>query len=208
MRFISFAGGAAMAAAVCSIASASLIVNGSFEESPLDPGGSFIALGGGNTSITGWTTLLGGVDYIGGYWTAAEGSRSLDLNNTSAGGIEQSFATIIGASYSVTFAMSGNMIVGPNEKILMVSAGNDFALFSFDVVANGSTLQDPNWAYYEWTFTAIDTTTTLSFVSQVGSAGGPALDDVSVVLVPAPGTLALLAAGLFTGRRRRRDEGA
>jgi len=196
---------AAVALTIVPTASASLIVNGSFEESSLNPGGTWIPLAGGSSAIDGWTTTLGGVDYMGTIWAAADGNRFIDLNNVSPGGIQQSFATVAGGSYLVTFALSANMFGGPAEKVVEVSAGGSSEIFTYDYILEGSTQGTPNWKYFEWTFVATGSTSTLSFTSLTGSVYGATLDDVTVVAIaiPAPASLALLALGGLVGRRRR-----
>ena len=68
----------ALAAALCGAAHAAPFQNGSFETGPT-PGG-YVTLSAGDTQITGWTVTGDSVDYIGSYWPAADGSRSLDLS--------------------------------------------------------------------------------------------------------------------------------
>ena len=41
-------------------------------------------------------------------WQPATGTKSLDLNGFGPGGIEQTFATKLNASYVVEFSLSGN----------------------------------------------------------------------------------------------------
>ena len=66
-----------------------LLLNGSFEQGR-SPGGSLVTLQPGSTLITGWTVTCASIDYIGGFWRASNGRRSLDLDGTPGfGGIEQ-----------------------------------------------------------------------------------------------------------------------
>ena len=58
---------------------ASGLINGGFESGAVGPGATFIALQAGSTNIKGWVVGSGGIDYIGGYWQASEGSRSINL---------------------------------------------------------------------------------------------------------------------------------
>ena len=64
-----------------------LISNGSFEEG-VNPGAAFITLPAGSTAITDWKVERGTIDYIGPYWTAAEGQRSVDLAGNNRGAIQ------------------------------------------------------------------------------------------------------------------------
>lgn len=192
--------------AIPAVAQASLIQNGSFEISFMGQNNDWSLVAAGDTSIEGWTSFGNGVDIIGDLWSASEGERSVDINAFNAGGgIEQAFTTVIGASYHVTFDMSANMFLGPDQKVMLVSAGGESEQFSFDYVGFESSAGDPKWAQMVWDFTAIDTTTVLSFSGVNAGAAGAALDNVVVTqTVPAPGALAGLGlAGLFAGRRRR-----
>ncbi len=197
---------AVVALAGSALAGTNLLVNGSFEESNgLNPGGGWTPLPGGSTAITGWVTTGGGVDYMGTIWASAHGIRNIDLNNTSPGGIAQTFTTVAGHDYLVRFAMAANFAGAPTIKTMTVHAAGQSANFEFDYIAAGSTQANPGWVYHEWTFTAIATATTLHFQSTNTGVYGPALDDVAVYgIVPTPGSLALLGLGGLTALRRRR----
>ena len=191
---------------VTGVAQASLIQNGSFEESFRDPGAGFLMLNGGDTSIDGWTVVGTGIDYIGGVWAASDGLRSLDLNQRSAGGgIAQTFATEIGQSYIVEFDLSANMYNAPNEKIMGISAAGQEEELSFNHLLLGSSPSDPKWERRSWSFVATSTQTTLRFEGISAGAYGAALDNVSVVAqTPAPAAIGLFGvAGFVAGRRRR-----
>ena len=185
-------------------AQAATIVNGSFEAG-INPG-AFTTVGAGDsTSITGWTVGGGGVDYIGSYWNASNGARSVDLSGNAPGSVSQTFATIAGRSYTVTFDLSANPDVGPGLKDFSASA--DTTTFTTQVGQNGYPL---SWAPKSFAFTADDGSATLAFSSgAANSSWGPALDNVTVTLnaVPEPATWALLIAGFgmvgVAARRRR-----
>lgn len=196
----------ACAAALSGAANANLIVNGSFEESGLNPGSSWIPMSGGDNSITGWTTFGAGIDYMGTVLAASDGTRSIDLNNlTSGGGIAQSFATVAGWIYTVEFDLSANMFGGPTPKLMQVSAAGQSAQFEFDYVAAGSTAANPAWERINWSFVGNGSSANLAFEGISGGVYGADIDHVVVTgVVPSPGTLAGLGlAGLFGARRRR-----
>jgi len=99
----------ALVAVAASQASAAPFTNGSFElTSGGNPGAGFITKAGGDLSITGWVVTGDSVDYIGTYWQAAQGVRSVDLNGNDPGGIQQTFDTVAGQLYRVNFALAGN----------------------------------------------------------------------------------------------------
>ena len=158
-------------------------MNGSFEDGT-DPG-SYVTLNPGDTDITDWTIVSGTVDYIGTYWTAFEGSRSIDMSGTEAGSISQTFTTVVGATYEVTFDMAGNPDGEQGMKTMDVMAtGGSTQDYSFDTT--GKTTGDMGWLPKVYEFTATETDTELTFISTTDSAYGPALDNVVITETEAP----------------------
>jgi choice-of-anchor C domain-containing protein len=156
-----------------------IIANGSFESGAAIPSGWFTTEGVGSTAITSWSVVSGGVDYIGGLWSASDGLRSIDLNACSAGSISQTFATVAGNTYEVTFDMAGNPDGGVKE--LSVSAAATSETFTFDTA--GKSLAAMGWVAKSFTFTATGTSTTLAFTSLIAGCYGPALDNVKVAVL-------------------------
>jgi len=159
--------------------------NGSFEAGPPVPA-PWITLFGGDTSITGWTVRADSIDYIGSHWTAQDGSRSLDLDGNTQGGIQQTFDTVSEHAYLVTFYLAGNPGGEPTVKLLDVWAtGNPTVRYAFDITGHSQSAM--GWQQQSYSFTATGASTTLVFQSADGSASGPALDNVSVTDVsPVP----------------------
>ena len=163
----------------------------------------------GSTAITGWTVGGDSVDYIGTYWNAQSGSRSVDLSGNAPGSIFQTFDTVLGQTYQVTFFLGANGDGPPPSKTVGVSAtGNATGNYSV-----GSTPFPPNvtiWSPFSYAFTATGSSTTLTFTSTGTTAYGAALDNVNVTAVPEPAawTLMILGFGAMGGViRRRRQQG-
>lgn len=180
-----------MALVGVSAAAAPDVTNGSFETGPA-VGAGFVQLSAGDsTTITGWTVVSGTVDYVGTYWQAADGVRSIDLNGTSAGAVRQSITTEVGKTYKVTFSMSGNPEGPDGIKTMTADVGAAPIAFSYEVVPS-NTLVDMKWTSKSFTFVAAAVTTVLTFTSTSTTAGvyGPVLDKVRVELVTANGASA------------------
>ncbi|MDT3397775.1 choice-of-anchor C family protein [Streptomyces sp. B1866] len=187
---IAAGGGTALAApaggtdtAGSATAAVSRFDDGSFEY-PLAPANRFTTYAAGQ-SIGPWRVGAGGVDLIGaGFWQAAEGDQSVDLNSGNPGSVAQTFTTTPGRAYTVTYALAGNTggAHGPNNPVVKTGRvlldGQVFQDFSFDV--SNATTADMGYVRRQVTFEASRATTTLTFASTTPGAYGPAIDDVRV----------------------------
>jgi choice-of-anchor C domain-containing protein len=190
---------------------AALISNGSFEAG-VDPV-SFTTLTQGTgsaTNITDWTVTSGTIDYIGTYWQAADGNRSIDLSGNNAGtvAVSQNINTVAGQTYYLSFDLAGNPDGGPAVKTVSVTLATPATFQTFTFNATGHTHSAMGWTTEGLYFTANSANTTLSFQSLTGTAYGPAIDNVSLVAVPEPATMAmsgtalLVVAGVVLRRRK------
>jgi choice-of-anchor C domain-containing protein len=161
-----------------------LINNGSFEDSSLLSGFSFVTLSAGSTTINNWTVTSGSIDYVHLTWGASNGAFSLDLSGSinDAGSIAQTFATTLGNQYLVSFDLAGNPLASPTIKTLRLSAGSSSQDFTFDIT--GKTVTDMGWSPQTLSFVASANSTTLAFTSLDSTGAGPALDNVVVTAVP------------------------
>jgi choice-of-anchor C domain-containing protein len=214
MKILGLFAGAAMLVLAAQGASAATITNGSFETGSINPG-SFTFLGTGSTAITGWTVGgAGGVDYIGTYWTAANGDRSVDLSGGGIGSVSTTITDLIaGQEYTISYKLAGNPAGAPTTKHLQVSvngAGGTIGghLATFNTGAIPSTLSNMGWITQTVIFTADAATATLTFLSQDNTSYGPALDNVTIAATPIPGAILLFGSALggmgFLGYRRKK----
>jgi choice-of-anchor C domain-containing protein len=217
MKFLKtlFTMAALSVASIATAANVNLIQNGSFEQG-IDPNASgigFTTLGSGGyfddtTSLVGWSVgstgkgRFGNVDYIGDYWQAATGARSLDLNGTAPGAIGQRLNGLTpGQTYHVSFAISANPDSKRNTRYGTVSfnADNEAFVYRFSDQATPNSRENMNWIRTGYDFVATKNTAWLTFISGGNGAFGPALDDVRVYsgagMVPEPQTWALLVIG-------------
>ena len=194
------------ACGLATAAGAATFTNGSFELG-VDPGSTFVTLGAGSTGVTDWVVGGNSIDYIGGYWQAEEGARSIDLSGAANGSISQTFDTVAGQSYLVNFFLAGNPDGGTGAKLAITSADGGQQQSNIFTVTASDSRTNMGWAPYSYRFMAGSSSTTLSFASATGTPFGPALDNVSVVSVPEPASWALMImgfGGLGVAMRRQR----
>lgn len=171
-------------------ANANLIVNGGFEDNNVAAGNwayfsSAVVNGWDGDNIEIWDTFNGVV--------APEGTQHAELNahpfDGSVFSIYQSFATVIGQTYDVSFFYSARE--SSNEQ------------FSFSVDTLAALLNDHvvgSWKQYTGSFVATGTTATITFTSYDTGTYGNFLDDVVVTAktqVIESNPLVLLMVGLF-----------
>jgi choice-of-anchor C domain-containing protein len=163
---------------------------------PFDDGGfevprvpaAFVVRYGATSDIGRWRVIAGDTDLIGaGYWQAARGRQSLDLDGDVAGSIEQTFTTAIGVCYAVHFALAGNVDSGPAVKTGFAQVGQNILglksrptrrHFAFDIT--GRSRARMGYVRRTFYFRSLSSKATLGFTSTTGSGYGPVLDDVSV----------------------------
>jgi hypothetical protein len=154
---------------------------------------------GGPAFDGAWHITAGNVDLVhqAGGWPAPPVSSPnyLDLNGNTAGTIQQSFTTIVGQNYNLSFYFSNNPGGSPHPA----TASVDVSLFSGNVQHDHATTSDLGWLFYTHNFTANSTSTTLQFAELDNCCnGGILLDSVSVSAVPEPSTWAMIVLG-FAG---------
>lgn len=197
---------ALIAATLPTAANAVVVVNGSFEDGT-NPG-SFTTVGTGSSAITGWSVLSGSVDYIGTYWQASDGVRSVDLSGNSIGTLGQTLTGLTaGQSYKVTFDVSRNPDGGVNPRTGVFNAGGQTFNFSYsDASSNRANMK---WQTVSYSFLATGSTALISFSSDAsgGCCFGPALDNVRIAAVPEPASWAMMVGGfvLLGAAMRRRS---
>jgi hypothetical protein len=148
--------------ALTSVALAAL-TNGSFEDG--SPGQQLDLLTGNVSSLPGWVVTGAGVDSAT-YWTAAQGSHSIDLSAFTRGGVAQVVSTVPGQQYTVTYSAAGNAYTGAGNTLcgtaqlmtMRVTAGNATATQVFD--STGTNFGAPGWADRHISFTATAPATT------------------------------------------------
>lgn len=190
--------------AMAGVAHAAPFQNGSFEDGPgpAKSGNSaawVTTLGVGDPRLTGWTIGSGDIDYMDtDFWQAAAEQHSLDMSGSQAGAIAQTFDTVAGHSYEVSFALAGNPDGGaPAIKTLRVQATGGAAT-DYSFTPAGHSTSNMGWSTQTYAFTASGASTTLSFTSLANSNSGAALDAVDVRDVTVPAGTALSAPTLST----------
>jgi choice-of-anchor C domain-containing protein len=176
---------------------ATALTNASFENATVTFPEGYSVVKAPNQTLTGWTAGGEGVDIVDkALWNADEGSRSIDLNAFDPGSISQTIDTVVGQTYDLSFAMSGNpdANVAPGPKTMNVSAAGTTTGFTYDTAVEQNSTADMKWKDQTFSFAATGTSTTLTFTSTtttegpspigVSAAAGPVIDDVVVTAAP------------------------
>jgi hypothetical protein len=193
----------------------SLLINGSFESGtfvpdPLYPGDDTMNLTVGATDMTGWTTKIADLAWIGPSnpfgLIASDGGYFLDLSgfhdNAPYGGVQQIVATTIGTQYRLSLDIGTDPLYDFAAVSVQVTGGVGPTTFT-------STPLTPNrWESFTFDFTASSASTTIELDGQAAvDEKYIGLDNVSLTVIPEPGVLTLIAGpGLlvFAAWRRLR----
>ncbi len=194
----------------------SLILNGSFEIGVNPPGNltyRVLDTGATSTDLTGWTVSANSLAWMNGNFSGfvnnafapSNGVFMLDLtgindNGSTFGGVQQNFATTIGAQYKVSFDLitgAGNSAGPVGATITAGPASQTFTTSSTDSTATTFTLN--------FTANAISTTLTIQGASTPPAGWYLGVDNVSVTAIPEPSTYAAFGGltALIAGAIRR-----
>jgi hypothetical protein len=185
---------------------ANLLTNGSFENGVFTPDASGAqSLPVGSTVITGWTTVVAGVAWIGqpNTWsfTAEDGSKGLDLTGyedaTPYGGVEQTLPSLAAGTYVLTF-----WVQNPAGAQVTVTVGAQTPVLVTKAVGG--------WEKETVNFTTAGGSTAIDLVGTSSPRGNfLGFDNVDLEQVPEPvmGLPVVLSLGLFglfgLARRKR-----
>ncbi len=157
--------------------------NGSFTEGKYPEGEVLVKIDSKSHILSGWT-VTHDVDWVGSYWPASDGKRSIDLSGEHAGSISQTFSTKTGVTYRVTFDLAANPDGAPDVKKMRVTATGGAAM-NYTVAIAGHNKANMGWTAKVYTFRASKAKSKLTFASLTNTECGPAICHVQVTALPA-----------------------
>ncbi|MEV7969312.1 choice-of-anchor C family protein [Sphaerisporangium sp. NPDC088356] len=169
---------AGLATVTAAPADATAESNGSFETPVVRPN-TFQTFSLGQ-SFGAWSVTGGTVDLVGqGFWQAADGVQSLDLNGSGTGAVSQTFSTLPLVKYEIGYRLAGNPAGAPVVKTGKIQINDDVVgKFSFDTT--GKSFPDLGYTHQKVAFVATGLSTTVRFASTVPGGFGPVIDDVEI----------------------------
>ncbi len=190
---------------------ANLLTNGSFETpAQAAPGNYFFD--SGSTDITGWT-VVGGQTQLSYHSTCTDGNQCIDLTGIygyDKGLRSDAVATVIGATYLLTFDLGNVDQTGFGSSTVSVSINNGAATLLTNVINSDPSGFEWENKSFSWVADASSATITI-----LGAANGSLSNDAGILLdnvaftaapVPEPETYALMLIGIglvgFAARRR------
>ncbi|UZE24904.1 DUF642 domain-containing protein [Pseudomonas sp. B21-056] len=160
----------ALFSAASNATAANLLINGSFEQ-PGCADSCVLDTPQKTNFITGWTTFLSGAEYFNPAASirgaaAADGNVIVDLANSiygNGGGIQQNFATDVGAKYRLTFSAGNSAYANRSgEGVVQVKVAGQTATFNTPAAHS----QAFTWGTFTYEFTATTALTTLAFSNE------------------------------------------
>ncbi|MCO5052367.1 MAG: PEP-CTERM sorting domain-containing protein [Verrucomicrobiae bacterium] len=191
------------------------LINGDFESPSLSP--YTYSASDNFPDEFGWKIAWGQVDLYHDTWQPASGGRqSLDLNGWITGSVYQDFIFPSAGTWVITFSLSANPDLynygdglGFGVKEMQVDFGTPgqmSLLGTYGVDSEPRRIWDMQWVTITTPEITVSDANTyrLQFSSLVPGAGGAALDNVQIQLVPEPSVLALVGSVLIGGLLKRR----
>jgi hypothetical protein len=129
-----------------------------------------------------WDVTKKSINFNGSTWGDVDGLCTVDLDGNVPGAIATSaFSTKPGASYTVSFILSGNGYGPPTIKTMKLSVAHQFASYTWNI-SGGNDALNGDWQAETWEFRATGRSSVLNFASEdpKGSIWGAVIAGISV----------------------------
>jgi hypothetical protein len=140
----------------------------------------------GSLPLPGWTVDFGQVDLVSGWWICAEGTQALDLCGYVAGGVTAMVETVVGQSYTLSYALSINTERNPTTNRSFMALWDGVVIDSNDVLFDPARdlATNPLWVNRTRTVVATSTSSNITYyTSELDCLAGPVLYAVCLEVI-------------------------
>jgi hypothetical protein len=148
-----------------------ILPDGDFSQAT-NPGDQYPLYGKGQVFAPYWEVSKKNVNLNGSTWANVDGLCNVDLDGNVPGVIKSSaISTKPGASYTLSFVLSGNGYGPPTIKTMKVTIDKQFKEFTWNTYG-GNDAENGDWKTVTWTFRVTGHLSVLNFASEDPKGSG------------------------------------
>lgn len=158
-----------------------ILPDGDFSQAT-NPGDQYPLYYKGQVFAPYWEVAKKNINFDGSTWASVDGLCNVDLDGSVPGVIKSSaFSTKPGASYTLSFVLSGNGYGPPTVKTIKVTVDKQFQQFTWNTYG-GNDAENGDWKVVTWKFRVTGHLSVLNFASEdpKGSGYGAVIAGIAI----------------------------